>query len=54
MLTIAELLEKIGAEETIKVLSTLGKTFPNTTIRDEMNRHAESIRNRLAGTNPKP
>ena len=54
VLTVAELLVNIGAEDSIRVLTAMGKTFPNTTIRDEMTRNAESIRNRLTGVNPKP
>ena len=54
VLTVADLVEKIGAEDSIRVLTAMGKTFPNTTIRDEMTRHAESIRSRLTGSKPKP
>ena len=54
VLTIAELLVKIGAEDSIQVLTAMSKTFPNPTIRDEMTRHAETIRSRLTVTKPKP
>ncbi len=49
LLTVAELLERVGGQRTVDALTGLSRTADNPLVRDELIRHAEAVRKRLAG-----
>ena len=49
LLTVAELLERVGGPRTLDALTVLSRTADSPVVRDELTRHAEAVRKRLAG-----
>ncbi len=48
LLTVAEMLERVGGQRTVDALTGLSRTADNPLVRDELTRHAEVVRKRLA------
>ena len=48
LLTLAEMLERVGGQRTLDALTALSKSAENPMVRDELARHAEAVRKRLA------
>ena len=49
LLTVAEILERVGGQRAVDALTGLSRTADNPLVRDELTRHAEAVRKRLAG-----
>ncbi len=48
LLTVAEMLERVGGQRTLDALTALSQSSKDALVRDELARHAEAVRKRLA------